>query len=96
MRRAKPIALMVLAVLAFVGGWVGIPAALGGANQFAAFLTPVFAIARVAGWAAHIIEEQFAGAAPKPVLYRPESEYVGDYCGPEVCEFTPIEQRKRQ
>ena len=58
--------------------------------------TPVFAIARVAGWAAHIIEEQFAGAAPKPVLYRPESEYVGDYCGPEVCEFTPIEQRKRQ
>ncbi|MFO7710112.1 MAG: citrate/2-methylcitrate synthase [Desulfobacterales bacterium] len=56
--------------------------------------TPVFAIARVAGWAAHIIEEQFAGAAPKPVLYRPESEYVGDYCGPDVCEFTPIEQRK--
>lgn len=56
--------------------------------------TPVFAIARVAGWAAHIIEEQFAGAAPKPVLYRPESEYVGDYCGPEVCEFTPLEQRR--
>lgn len=55
--------------------------------------TPVFAIARVAGWAAHIIEEQFAGAAPKPVLYRPESEYVGDYCGPEVCEFTPLDQR---
>jgi citrate synthase len=58
--------------------------------------TPVFAIARVAGWAAHIIEEQFAGAAPKPVLYRPESEYVGDYCGPEVCEFTPIDQRKQR
>ncbi len=56
--------------------------------------TPVFAIARIAGWAAHIIEEQFAGAAPKPVLYRPESEYVGDYCGPEVCEFTPLDQRK--
>jgi citrate synthase len=57
--------------------------------------TPVFAIARVAGWAAHVIEEQFAGAAPKPVLYRPESEYVGDYCGPEVCEFVPIEKRKK-
>lgn len=56
--------------------------------------TPVFAIARVAGWTAHIIEEQFAGAAPKPVLYRPESEYVGEYCGPEVCEYTPIDQRK--
>jgi citrate synthase len=55
--------------------------------------TPVFAIARVAGWAAHIIEEQFAGAAPKPVLYRPESEYVGDYCGPEVCEYVPLENR---
>jgi citrate synthase len=56
--------------------------------------TPVFAIARVAGWAAHVIEEQFAGAAPKPVLYRPESEYVGDYCGPEVCEFVPLEKRR--
>jgi citrate synthase len=57
--------------------------------------TPVFAIARVAGWAAHVIEEQFAGAAAKPVLYRPESEYVGDYCGPEVCEFVPLDNRKR-
>lgn len=57
--------------------------------------TPVFAIARVAGWAAHVIEEQFAGAAPKPVLYRPESEYIGDYCGPDVCEFVPIEKRRK-
>jgi citrate synthase len=57
--------------------------------------TPVFAIARIAGWVAHIIEEQFAGAAPKPVLYRPESEYIGDYCGPETCEFIPIEDRKK-
>jgi citrate synthase len=57
--------------------------------------TPVFAIARIAGWAAHIIEEQFGGAASKPVLYRPESEYVGDYCGPEVCEFVPLEKRKK-
>ena len=55
--------------------------------------TPVFAVARVAGWAAHVIEEQFAGAAPKPVLYRPESEYVGDYCGPDVCEFVPLNER---
>jgi citrate synthase len=57
--------------------------------------TPVFAIARVAGWAAHVIEEQFAGAAPKPVLYRPESDYIGDYCGPDVCEFVPIEKRNK-
>jgi len=55
--------------------------------------TTVFAVARVAGWAAHVIEEQFAGAALKPVLYRPESEYVGDYCGPDVCEFVPLNER---
>lgn len=55
--------------------------------------TPVFAISRIAGWCAHVIEEQFAGAAPKPTLYRPESEYVGDYCGPDVCEYTPIDER---
>jgi len=55
--------------------------------------TPAFAIARISGWCAHVIEEQFAGAAPKPMLYRPESEYVGDYCGPDVCEFTPMDDR---
>ncbi|MGB9438973.1 MAG: citrate/2-methylcitrate synthase [Desulfobacterales bacterium] len=55
--------------------------------------TPVFAIARIAGWCVHVVEEQFAGAAPKPTLYRPESEYIGDYCGPDVCEFTPIDER---
>jgi citrate synthase len=55
--------------------------------------TPVFAIARISGWCAHVIEEQFAGAAPKPMLYRPESDYVGDYCGPDVCEFTPMDDR---
>jgi citrate synthase len=57
------------------------------------FFTPVFAISRVSGWVAHIIEEQFAGAAEKPVLYRPESKYTGDYCGPDVCEFVPLENR---
>jgi citrate synthase len=55
--------------------------------------TPVFAISRIAGWAAHVIEEYFAGAAPKPMLYRPESEYIGEYCGPDVCEFEPLEER---
>ena len=55
--------------------------------------TPVFGIARISGWCAHVIEEQFAGAAPKPMLYRPESEYVGDYCGPDVCEFKPMDDR---
>ncbi|MCP4747456.1 MAG: citrate (Si)-synthase [Desulfobacteraceae bacterium] len=55
--------------------------------------TPLFAISRIAGWVAHVIEEQFAQAAPKPMLYRPESEYVGDYCGPDECTFIPIDQR---
>lgn len=55
--------------------------------------TPVFAVARVAGWVAHVIEEQFGGAAAKPVLYRPDAEYVGDYCGPDECAFVPIDER---
>lgn len=55
--------------------------------------TPVFAIARVAGWVAHVIEEQFGGAASKPVLYRPDAEYVGDYCGPNECSFVPLDDR---
>ena len=55
--------------------------------------SPVFAIARVAGWAAHVLEEQFAGAAKKPALYRPESDYVGEYCGPDECAFVPIDDR---
>ncbi|HKW75446.1 MAG TPA: NADH-quinone oxidoreductase subunit L [Terriglobales bacterium] len=33
--------LMVLALLAFVGGWVGIPAFMGGGNDFGSFLAPV-------------------------------------------------------
>jgi citrate synthase len=57
------------------------------------FFSPVFAISRVAGWVAHVIEEQFAEAAPKPMLYRPESDYVGDYCGPSECAFVPMDQR---
>lgn len=55
--------------------------------------TPVFAISRIAGWVAHVLEEQFAEAAPKPMLYRPESEYVGDYCGPDECTLDAIDNR---
>jgi len=55
--------------------------------------TPVFAVARISGWTAHFIEELFGGAAPRPVLYRPESAYIGDYCGPDECAFVPIEDR---
>ncbi|MFO7559490.1 MAG: citrate/2-methylcitrate synthase [Desulfobacterales bacterium] len=55
--------------------------------------TPVFAVARVVGWAAHVIEEQFGGAGAKPVLYRPDAEYIGDYCGPDECSFIPLDKR---
>jgi citrate synthase len=56
-------------------------------------MTPVFAISRVSGWCAHIIEEKFAEAQEKPALYRPQAEYVGDYCGPIGCEYEPISAR---
>lgn len=55
--------------------------------------SPLFAISRVSGWSAHVIEEQYAMAAPKPSLYRPGAQYVGDYCGPEECAFTDIDKR---
>lgn len=57
--------------------------------------TPIFAISRIAGWSAHVIEEKFAEAAPKPALYRPKAVYVGKYCGPMGCEYTPISNRSR-
>jgi citrate synthase len=56
-------------------------------------MTPIFAISRISGWCAHIIEEKFAEAQDKPALYRPEAEYVGDYCGPVGCVYEPPEQR---
>lgn len=55
--------------------------------------TPIFAISRAAGWTAHVIEEKFAEAQPKPMLYRPKAVYVGKYCGPSGCEYVPIEKR---
>ncbi len=64
--------------------YMGIPADL---------FTPVFAISRIAGWTAHVIEEQFGGADAKPVLYRPSSDYIGEYCGPAECDFVPMEDR---
>jgi citrate synthase len=65
---------------------MGIPADL---------MTPLFAVSRIAGWTAHIIEEKFGDAhGGKPMLYRPSSDYVGLYCGKETCTYTPIEERK--
>lgn len=58
--------------------------------------TPIFSVARMAGWSAHIIEEKFAEAAPKPVLYRPKAVYTGRYCGPMGCEYVPLAERDGQ
>ena len=55
---------------------------------------PIFAMARSAGWAAHIIEEKLAEAQPKPLLYRPKAKYIGQYCGNKECPYTPISDRK--
>src|SRR5450631_721437 len=40
--RVMLIPLIILAVLSVVGGWVGVPASLGGSNRFEKFLGPVF------------------------------------------------------
>lgn len=56
-------------------------------------MTPLFAVSRIAGWCAHIIEEKLAEAQEKPALYRPESEYVGHYCGKMGCTYLPPEER---
>ncbi len=57
-------------------------------------MTPIFAISRVSGWCAHIIEEQFADVQGKPALYRPQAQYVGEYCGLMGCEYSPMDKRK--
>lgn len=55
--------------------------------------TPIFAISRIAGWCSHIIEEKFGEAQEKPMLYRPEAQYVGNYCGLMGCEYEPMKER---
>lgn len=56
-------------------------------------MTPIFAISRIAGWTAHIIEEKTGEAQEKPALYRPKAEYIGQYCGPMGCTYTPHQER---
>ena len=41
-------------------------------------LTPFRPVAGCRLGRAHVIEEQYADAAPKPALYRPKSNYIGD------------------
>jgi NADH-quinone oxidoreductase subunit L len=56
--------LILLAVLSVIGGWVGIPAALGGHNEFEHFLAPVFASsAPVAEAGSHAVELTLAAVS---------------------------------
>jgi citrate synthase len=57
-------------------------------------MTAIFAMSRIAGWCAHIIEEKFGEAQGKPALYRPKAEYVGQYCGLMGCTYDEMEARE--
>jgi citrate synthase len=55
--------------------------------------TPIFAISRISGWCAHMLEEKYSLAQPKTALYRPSAEYVGQYCGLMGCMYQSVDKR---
>jgi citrate synthase len=57
------------------------------------FYPSIFALSRIIGWAAHILEEKYPQSPLKPVLYRPNAIYKGRYCGIGGCEYVKMENR---
>jgi NADH-quinone oxidoreductase subunit L len=76
--------LAVLALLSIIGGWVGIPAALGGHNEFEHFLDPVFsnAATEVAVAAGHRLELGLAAASVLVAIFGLFIAYVFYYKKP--------------
>src|SRR5262245_51058555 len=68
--------LIILAMLSIVGGYVGVPAALGGSNQFENFLKPAIAEAGERSTATH--------GGPSPMAVMAQSEPHGATPAPEA------------
>ena len=76
--------LVLLAILSVVGGWVGVPAALGGHNEFEHFLDPVFAAtaAPAVAEASHTLELGLAAVSVLVALLGLFIAYVFYYKRP--------------
>jgi NADH-quinone oxidoreductase subunit L len=58
--------LVVLAVLSFTGGWIGVPAALGGSNHFEKFLGPVLHATTTSAEGQGVANPEYGPERPEP------------------------------